>query len=139
MAEWSSIDNKEIWSKSPNSNLQSTIDICRISRASLVAGFCVIGCIIEPMGNNDLCLDEKVSIQQLLCNCPLQRRRLKCLGRRKFYNLEYLNDEYPEVYLKYGLVLITTTWHSIRMDSNFVTKVLLKHKALEWTSKCTRF
>ena len=59
---------------------------------------CMIGRMSERMGypQNDLfrsCLDEEESVQHLICDCPaLQGRRLQCLGRHSFSNLECLND-----------------------------------------------
>ena len=41
------------------------------------------------------CLDEgeEESVEHLLCDCPvLQGRRIQCLGKRSFNNLEYLSD-----------------------------------------------
>ena len=59
----------------------------------------MIGRMSERMGypRNDLfrsCLDnEEESVQHLLCDCPvLQGRRLQCLGRLSFENLECLSD-----------------------------------------------
>lgn len=41
-----------------------------------------------------ICLnkEDSESVQYLLCNCPaLQGRRLQCLGKNNFHNLEYLS------------------------------------------------
>ena len=58
----------------------------------------MIGRMSERMcyPRNDLCsscLDEEEMVQHQLCDCPtLQGRRLQCLGKQSFRDLECLKD-----------------------------------------------
>ena len=82
---------------------QTLLSLDRVSIRLLVGvimGHCMMGRMSERMGypRNDLCrscLDEKEkeSVQHLLYDCSaLQERRLQCLGRRSFNNLECFSD-----------------------------------------------
>ena len=61
-----------------------------------ITGYCIIGRMSKRMGylRYDICSrcldeEEEESVQHLLCDCPpLQERRLQCLGRRRFNNLD---------------------------------------------------